>query len=268
MAKQDTLKGLIKEKGFFWTGCFVLYYLFRRKSLDDFTYLTAKSSIDKENKPLDLPQHSVEENKKLWNEWDWSKKGEEWTIDVKGYKGLDPEVWKNNLIKEVMLKYIKKNSNILEIGPGGGRWTEFLIKLAKNLVIADITEKCLEICKERFSSEKNIEYKLIQKSLEFLEDNSINYIWSYDVFVHINPTDIEKYIKEFSRILVGGGLAIIHHSGEYSNFDDMKKGWRTFMGKDNFARIVNKYGLKMIIQDEESVHKPGDVISIFMKPEI
>ena len=264
--KLDALKKLIKERGFFSTVCYVLYYLFRRKWVKTFTYGTTKSTFSDGVELIDLSSHSVEENRRIWNEYDWSKKGEDFTEHVKEYKGIDPGEWKTNLINTLMLKYIKKNSNILEIGPGAGRWTEFLIKLAGTLVIADISEKCLDICRERFHSVENIKYKLIQRNLEFLEDNSVDYIWSYDVFVHINPTDIEKYIKEFARILVGGGHVIIHHAGDYSNLDQMKQGWRTFMGKEKFAKIVSKYGMKMVEQNEELVHKPGDVISVFMKP--
>jgi len=52
-------------------------------------------------------------------------------------------------------------------------------------------------------------------ALSFIENNSVDYIWSYDVFVHINPTDVEKYIIEFSRILKPHGYGIIHHSMGY-----------------------------------------------------
>ena len=208
----------------------------------------------------------VKKNKRKWNAHDWSKGGEECNEDVKEYKGIEPEIWKDNLINRMMLKHIKKNSNILEIGPGGGRWSKYLVELAKNLILADIAEKCLEICKERFKLIEKIDYKLIHKDLGFLEGNSVDYIWSYDVFVHINPTDIEKYVKEFSRILVDGGCAIIHHVGDYSDLEGMKKGWRTFMNAEIFAKIVRNYGMEIIEQNYELAHKPGDVITVFIKP--
>jgi len=118
---------------------------------------------------------------------------------------------------------IFKYSNILEIGPGAGRWSEILLNRAKHLTVADISEKCLNICKDRFDSTK-IDFKLITNFLDFMENNSVDFIWSYDVFVHINPIDIEKYLIDFKRILKPNGYAVIHHSGTFSDYVKSKAG--------------------------------------------
>ena len=202
----------------------------------------------------------------MWNSWDWSDEGEEWTFDSQKYKELDPIKWKTTLINEILFKYIKKDSTVLEIGPGGGRWTVELQKLAQNLIIADISKKCLDICKERFKSLKNIEYRLIDTRLDFIENDSIDHVWSYDVFVHINPSDVKNYIEDIKRILNPGGLAIIHHAGKYDFYKGKSDAWRAYLGKKEFANLVTKHGLKMIEQNEDLVHLHGDVISIFVKP--
>ena len=64
--------------------------------------------------------HTTGKNRKIWNSYNWAKRGEEWTSDVKRYKELDPDYWKISVINKMMLKYIKKGSTILEVGPGGG----------------------------------------------------------------------------------------------------------------------------------------------------
>ena len=50
------------------------------------------------------------------------------------------------------------------------------------------------------------------------------------------------------------------------SFDEMKKGWRTFMNTELFAKVISKYGFEMIEQNDDLVHKPGDIISVFKKP--
>lgn len=165
-----------------------------------------------------------------------------------------------------MLKYIKRGSTILEIGPGAGRWTEILQTLASRLIIADISEKCLDLCRERFKTHYNIEYNLIEGRLNFIDNDSIDYIWAYDVFVHINPTDVERYIEDFQRILKLGGCAIIHHSGTYSWEQRRRESSRSYVSGNLFAHLVAKHGMKMIEQNDTLVHKPGDLISVFIKP--
>ena len=260
--RNERIRQLIKEKGLFWTISYIIGYTLRNRFLDKFS--TKKLSEGKEL--VDLPSHSVDANKKLWNDYyDWSDSGEEWTQEVKKYRGINPEEWKNELIENTINKYFKNNSTTLEIGPGGGRWTSILEKICKNLVLVDISPKCLEICKKRFSDEKHIEYFLIEKDLSFIENSSINYVWSYDVFVHINPSIIKKYIEEIQRILKQNGVAIIHHSGKYLDYNNPKEGWRAFFGKDEFLELIEKNNLKIIEQNLELPHLPGDIISIFEK---
>lgn len=261
------IKSRIKEKGVLWTVSDYFHKL-KVKRLEKSIIDANKSDLEKGEKaiPIDLPTHTIEENRRRWETHDWSKRGDEWSERAQKNKGLDPKIWKETLIEKMMLKYIKNKGIIFEIGPGGGRWTETLQKLGERIIIADITERCLEMCKERFKSVDNIEYKLIKKRLDFLEDNSIDYVWAYDVFTHMNPSDIETYLKEIKCALRPGGYAIIHHSGTFSDYKNYQEGYHSLMGKKQFALLVEKYEMKIIEQNDELAHENGDVVSVFIKP--
>ena len=266
-SKKERVNNLIKEKGLFWTTTYILNKQIKEKISDKYALWKNKKELDTkaEKSFIDLPSHTVEENKRLWNNYDWSEEGEEWTNEVQQYKGIDPEQWKQQLINNLMIKNLARDKIILEIGPGAGRWTEHLLKIGKKIILADITKKCLDVCQERFKEEEKIEYNLIENGLDFLPENSIDQIWSYDVFVHINPSDIKKYVKEFERVLKQDGIAIIHHSGMISDYINKNEGWRSFMGKNQFGKILEENNLKIISQDESLVHLKGDIITIFTK---
>lgn len=271
MRKLKAIYKQIKEKGILQFISRVFYVLHRQIfiSVIDRGVIWIKQpkfKIRDKTIMLDLPSHSVKESRILWDNYDWREDGEEWTRDVKKYKRLDPARWKSSLINEMMLRYIKSGSKILEIGPGAGRWTEALQKLAKRLIIADISKKCLSLCRERFKKNNNIEYRLIEGRLDFIKDDSIDYIWAYDVFVHINPTDVERYIEDFRRILKPGGCALIHHAGTYSRENIRKEASRSYMNGKTFASLVKKYGMEMLEQNDTLVHVPGDIISVLRKP--
>lgn len=216
--------------------------------------------------------HTVEQNKKIWNSYNWLCGGEEWTEDAYKYRKIDPNLWKTSLINEMIFKYIEKGTMILEIGPGAGRWTEILLKLADRLILADITEKCLDICQKKFSINSNIKYCLIQnQGLGDIESSSVDYIWSYDVFVHINPTDTERYVRDFQRILKAGALGIIHHAGTYMDEkeeDVRNKKLRSYIDGAFFAYLINRNGMEMVEQNNSLVHCAGDLISVFRKPKV
>ena len=186
---------------------------------------------------------------------------------MKMNKGLDPNLWKSSLNNEMMLKYVEKGSVILEIGPGAGRWSEFLQKLASRLILADISPTCLEICRNRFESCDNVSYNLIERGLNFIANDCIDFIWSYDVFVHINPTEVEHYIADCARILRPGGYAVIHHAGEYVSRKHARiESSRAYMSSSLFKTIVCKYKLEMVEQNSPLPHFPGDMLSVFRKP--
>jgi len=244
---------------------FILHLNFRRNVSDSFVLWKNKDNFLSNDKLVDLPSHTVERNRKNWDTYDWLEEGEQWVPKVLLEKGMNPDEWKNKIINEIMLKYFKKNSTIIEIGSGAGRWTEILQPLAKKLIVTDIAPNCIKMCKKRFKLKNNLDYKLIDKRLDFIDDNVIDYVWSFSVFVHINPSDVDRYIEDFSRILKPGGIGIIHHCGTYSDYNGSVDGWRAFIGAKQFHHLVEKHGMKILDQTTKLVRQ-GDVISIFTKP--
>jgi len=163
--------------------------------------------------PKILIRPTIEWNR-CWNNYNWEKNGDEW--DEQAVFCNQPyHKWKNSIVENFIHKNINRESNVLEIGPGHGRWTEFILKKAKKLILVDLNPKCIEFCKNKFSKFNNIGYYVNDsKTLNFIEDNSIDFIWSYDSFVHMEKKVISNYFKEFSRVLKPKGKAIVHHPGE------------------------------------------------------
>jgi SAM-dependent methyltransferase len=210
---------------------------------------------------VDSFSHSVKANRRLWGSYDWSQRGDEWTR-----KAQNPESWLSALLENMLYKYMDKNREILEIGPGAGRWTEYLQPIAKRLVLVDITPKCITLCRERFAGrDKNIQYHVIDGEIGFIPDCSIDRVWSYDVFVHVNPSDTELYVKNISRILRPGGIAVLHH-GSWNEYEGgAVAGFRSRTTASAVQTFVRNAGLILVEQNRELVHKKGDVITVFQK---
>ncbi|NPD83753.1 class I SAM-dependent methyltransferase [Lentimicrobium sp. L6] len=257
----NVVRKMITINGFWWTAHVVPYVLLRKINKN----LRIKY-LDKRIKGIEIKNqlpgmNSKEINSIIWENWNWKKyHGEEWTYTVN---------WKNSIIKDIMQKHFDENKTILEIGPGGGKWTESLIKISRILHLTDISNRCLEVCQQRFKSNNHINYHLTDGcSLSFLKEGSIDYIWSFDVFVHIAPDDVNNYIDEFKRVLKPGGKAIIHHAGN----GGISGGWRSNLTQELFKSMVAHHQLKMISQfdswgenNEFDVKHYQDIISIFEK---
>ena len=229
---------MYKENGLLWTASCCTKFLIEKTT--GFEPLVLDQYMRKLEQKNQLPGvSSAEINEQIWNRWDWSKQGEEWTPS---------EEWKQSVITHIMHKWVQSNASVLEIGPGGGRWTEYLQKLARELTIVDVAEKCIEICKERFKDCTNITYHVNDgSSLPFLKNDQFDYVWSFDVFVHIDPKSSIRYYEEFSRILKPGGIGIIHHGVDGRSH----LGWRSRMTKERVVELCEKNGLEVLDQFDQ-----------------
>jgi len=207
--------------------------------------------------------HSPEENRAIWTAWDWSQGGEEWNSSD------EPERWKATFVDEVLLANIGDARTILEIGPGGGRWSEILQPRAELLILVDVTQRALELCKERLADATNVGYVLSHGgAFPEVDASSIDWVWSFDVFVHIAPLDVASYIAEIARVLRPGGTAVIHHSGELQR----SPGWRSPMTAVLFAELARERGLEVTRQFDSwsdgrfGVRTNNDVITMLRLP--
>ena len=102
---------------------------------------------------------------------------------------------------------------ILEIGPGFGRFTSYLLDHCGSLVLVDLAETCIRACEARFGLKDNIEYHVNDgKSLHMLDDSSIDFAFSLDSLVHAEDDVIRAYVDGLARKLSTNGIAFLHHS--------------------------------------------------------
>ncbi len=204
--------------------------------------------LEREQRELVLgPAHrrwrdnSASENRRRWTEYDWSGRGEEWNASAE---------WRAALVEHVLERWIPADSAVLEIGPGGGRWSASLLARSSRLVLVDVSARPLELCRELFGADPRVEY--VQSSgndLPGVADASIDAVWSFDVLVHVAPADQAGYLDEIARVLVPGGIAVLHHAdGRNRGQVPSRVGWRSPMSRGLFAALAAERGLTVECQ--------------------
>jgi ubiquinone/menaquinone biosynthesis C-methylase UbiE len=156
---------------------------------------------------------TIEENLQGWDAtYDWKSLGEEWSS---GWGGSEAQ-WYGALLPRIY-RFLPAE-RILEIAPGYGRWTQFLKSGCERLDIVDLSENCIKACRKRFASEKHIGFHVNDgKSLAMIDNNSIDFAFSFDSLVHVELDVIQLYLQELAKKLTRDGIAFIHHSnaGEF-----------------------------------------------------
>jgi SAM-dependent methyltransferase len=218
--------GLIRESGPFYFILLMIYYpsaWLATKALDRIAALRRDRGVPGIN--------SARLNREIWENWDWNARGDEWT--------LSPE-WKSSIVRSILRPNVPPGCDVLEIGPGAGRWTEFLVADARSYVGIDISAECVRICEDRFRDVPGARFvRNSGADLAALPDRSIDRVWSFDAFVHINRAEVAAYVKELRRVMRPGAVAAIHH-GDHGGRGG---GWRSDLTAAAFERLIDDNGL-------------------------
>lgn len=208
---------------------------------------------------------SVQENLNTWSNYDWTQQGNEWSSPWGGtdncfFGTIHPRI-------KTFIPETKTGTTILEIAPGFGRWTQYLKDYCQDLIIVDLTEKCIAACQERFADCSHITYHVNDgKSLTMIEDESIDFIFSFDSLVHVEKDVIKSYLQQIALKLKRNGVGFIHHSnlGNYLNpatgkLEVENIHWRAeSMSAKLFEQYSQEAGLQCFHQ--EIVNWCGDIL--------
>lgn len=147
-------------------------------------------------------------NRREWSvDYDWSRGGDEWSHAWGG----TPALWYGTILPRIHA--FLPAATILEIGPGFGRWTQYLRVLCKRLIVVDVAEPCIAACRERFSDSTNIEYHVNDgTSLAMIPPCSIDLVFSFDSLVHAEKEVIDAYLGQLAEKLNPDGIGFLHHS--------------------------------------------------------
>lgn len=161
----------------------------------------------------------------------WSSYSERWDLTVKkdGMEYLGDEWGSKRLteaiVQEFVIPFLNPQGTALEIGSGGGKYSEKLAALYHRLVCSDVSEKMLSRTRARLARAENVGYELLSGyDLRQFRDATFDYVFSFDVFVHIEMEDVYSYLREIHRVLKPSGRGLLH----FANLNS-PEGWEHFI---------------------------------------
>lgn len=188
---------------------------------------------------------NIKLNAELWGKYyDWTGAGEEWSEMWGGSRAQ----WLGSLYPRISA-FLPAQS-ILEIAPGYGRWTQYLLSACKQYLGIDLSQDCIDACKKRFGGATHASFSTNDGiSLSRASDSSIDFVFSFDSLVHAAADVMSAYVTEILRVLRNDGVAFIHHSN-----------WLEIEG-----RVTNNHGRGLDVSADfvkEAVVKAGGVVLI------
>ncbi|MGZ5434959.1 MAG: class I SAM-dependent methyltransferase [Pyrinomonadaceae bacterium] len=186
---------------------------------------------------------TLKDNLAIWSKYDWSSKGEEWSVAWGDSKSQWVEC-----IRPRIERFLPVNT-ILEIGTGHGRWTAYLKNECDRLMGVDLSKNCIQSCQERFSDQPNLSFYLNDgTSLSMVPDDSVDFVFSFDSLVHAEADVIEAYLRQLQKKLKANAAGFIHHSnlGVYRFYYSLKRMLPVGKGILRKHGILDNDGLRAI----------------------
>jgi ubiquinone/menaquinone biosynthesis C-methylase UbiE len=218
--------------------------------------------------------NSIDSNLHWWSEeYAWPQDGDEWT-ELAEYSGLPYAVWCQSVVEVLIRPFLRPGDTALEIGPGRGRWLGHLSSMSNQVIAVDISPSCIEYCSRRYVDRDNIRYIVNDgRWLSGVESDSIHFAFSLEAFVHMDVNVINDYLSELARVLMPGGIAVIHHAGRahrvlwlrwlrhgakwrkgmytmlsLRRVPNSKDGWRSDVSRRDIVRLSTLSGLAVVAQ--------------------
>lgn len=189
----------------------------------------------------------------------------------------------------------KSGEVAVDVGCGLGRFTRVLGRRFSKAIGIDVSDGMIAQAKSTACGLPNLEF-FVSDGVSFPQpENSVDFVWSYEVFQHMPSNDvIRANVHETARILRPGGYGLLHFKSAYENPTFLGRVSRLFpnswvqaikrrLGKNSLtddqawrgAKPLNKRaiqamceaaGLQVAEFRDDPTHKPGTRIFAVVTP--
>lgn len=135
---------------------------------------------------------------------DFETLGEEWG---------GPE-FADAIIDDLVADRLGPDVDVLEIGCGGGKFSQRIAPKVRSLIAADISPAMIEQTSDELKRRgigDNVSFQLLNGTdFEGVAENSLDFIFSYDVQLHMQPQNVFSYMLDARRVLRPDGVFMLH----------------------------------------------------------
>jgi len=187
-------------------------------------------------------------NKAYWDgDYDWRGRGEEWSQAW----GSSEAQWFGSLYPR--LHRFLPAERVLEIAPGHGRWTHYLLQYTRaDYLGIDLAAEGIDYCRAIFAARPLARFAVNDGlSLEQAEDGAFDLVFSFDSLVHAEMEVHERYVPQILAKLTPTGVAFIHHSNwaEVAGAEVNRHVRGENVGARAFAALVRQHGGAVLVQE-------------------
>jgi SAM-dependent methyltransferase len=167
----------------------------------------------------------------------------------------DPDDPENTALRAIrdrwLLPYVDRAKTGLEIGPGGGRWTRYMLDF-RRLYVVDYHAELLAELRKNFRQDHIVD--VLNNGTDFpgVPPSSVDFVFSFGVFVHLDLDIIRAYLENLRGVIHPETQVVI----QYADKDKPKaRQNRGFSDNDprRMREAVESSGYRTVEEDTTSL---------------
>lgn len=152
-----------------------------------------------------------------WNIQTWTANLASWTAqgeaghygDHWGDPEADPAL--GQVRDDWVTPVVGQGRTVLEIGSGGGRWTQYLLGAAR-LWCVDINPEMFDYLRQRFGERPNLSYvRTTGTDIAGVPAGSVDLAFSFGTFVHLDPELVDGYLATLRGLMRPGADLVLQY---------------------------------------------------------
>jgi Methyltransferase domain len=146
-----------------------------------------------------------------------------------------------------VLPFVRADLTALEIGPGGGRWTRYLLGFDK-LYVVDYYAELLAEFRKHFRQPNIVAVQNNGTDFPGIEAGTIDYVFSFGTFVHLDVELIEAYLRNLRPIIHPGADVVIQYSDKTKTMAQLNPGFAETT-PDLMRQMITDAGYRILDED-------------------
>jgi SAM-dependent methyltransferase len=169
--------------------------------------------------------------------------------DIYGLEWGDPERDEPLMYvkRHFLTPYVTPKITVLEIGPGGGRWTRYLLT-ARMVYAVDYHQELLDELAVNFRADNLISIKNSGTDLPGVPAESIDFVFSFGVFVHLDLDLIDAYLHSFKSVLKCGGSVVLQYADKTKPLAKLNNGFAENT-PEQMRKLILSHGYRIEEED-------------------
>jgi cyclopropane fatty-acyl-phospholipid synthase-like methyltransferase len=151
--------------------------------------------------------------------------------------------------------FVSAEKICLEIGSGGGRWTQYLLG-CKALTCVELNSEMFDYIRKRFDDPKNVSYVTTTgHDLPSVPQEHVDFIFSFGTFVHLEMEIIARYVEAMSFVMRSGADVILQVSNRHKRQSQIDKPSFSDNSPEFMADTFARNGIHVLnVDDDILVH--------------